>query len=181
MEAEVKEVLERVEKKIDAVRKVHGAIAFIYWECALSILYLITSVASINAEEYAAYWTLAAMVYYFVWKRTKTIISTYSPASYMVKALAVMFIALLPLSHFFNSVGALVLCGISIYLLTLSLMIWRKTRKYPVEMLPATLSFVFLPLVLSADNPLYVTGYVIIVTYSVTALLYLSSAVGLIS
>ena len=185
---ELKEVLVKVETKIAAVKKIHMAMAFIYWESALAVLYMLLMLVNLSSYEYAIYWACAIAVYYFIWRRTKAIFSTCSPTAYMAKALIVATIVSIPLigciERFlsFEYVASVsVLCIISVYLLVLGLAIKRRSGSFPKEMIPATLCFAFTPLILVSNDPLYFAGFVVIVTYNITALLSLMSAVGVLS
>ncbi len=184
----LKEVLERVETKIAVVKKIHVAISFVYWETVLAVLYMLLMLININPIEYVAYWAGAIVIYHFLWKRTKAVFSTYSPISYMIRALIVATVVSIPLFGCINRLFSFryatsisILYIISVYLFIIGLTIRMRTGKFPKEILPAMLCFAFTPLVLMARDPLYFTGFVVIVTYNVTALLCLMSAVGVLS
>ncbi len=187
----LKDVLERVEEKLLVVKYVHVALSFVYWSTVLAVFYLILDIVRrIPGEHAMAFWIFAIILYYPIWRITKKIWGKpkdFSPRSFALKMFPVFLIFILSfcvigtfISSSNRAIAISMLCLISAYLLIIALIVKAKEGRFPKEMLPAMLTFVFSPLVLIVDDPLIFIGYVIMATYGITALIFLIKAVGVV-
>ncbi len=186
----LKDVLERVEGKLVVVRYVHVALAFVYWATVLAIFYLILDIVKRIGEPTAiAFWLSAVMLYYPIWSRTKKILGLNFRAFAFKIVIPLLLVIVLnfwivsSLMTFMSpdratSVG--LLCSISMYLLIVALIVKARRGRFPKEMLPAILSFAFIPMIFSVDDPLVFIGYVIMTTYGISALICLIRAISVV-
>ena len=185
----LRDVLERIERKLVVVRYIHEALAFAYWSTALALFYVLLSIVRVDLPTTIAFWLSATVKYYPVWSRTKKILGLNVRAFLLKKLIPLVIIFsiclwlpchLMKFTNFEHAVGVAILCSVSLYILTLALTIRAKTGKFPSELVPSILTFTFAPAVLAAGNPLILTGFAIVLTYGLTTLTCLFKAISVV-
>ncbi len=187
---DLKDVLERVEEKLVVVRYVHIAVAFVYWSTVLASFYILLSVVRrMDWLTGMAFWLSAVAVYYPVWSRTKRILGlnfrTFSYKILLPLAITVSICFWLPnylvkFTSFERAIGVTILCSVSLYLLVVAIVVGARRGRFPTELIPPILSFIFVPAVLTVGDPITFAGFVIVTTYGITALTCLFKAINVV-
>ncbi len=187
--ADLKDILEKVESRLVVVKYIHVALAFVYWAVVVSSFYVTLMILKKpSAAEVLSFWVVAIVLYYPLWMRTKKILGlNFRTFASKIALMSIFIILCLMLPDFLQSymdfkhaVGVTILCSVSAYLFVLALTVRIRRGEFPKETLPAILSFAFAPAILFVSDPLTFTGFVIVTTYGITALLYLIKAIGVV-